>query len=292
MPATSVEQLQALPYGIVALHVTSGRPVYANATALETLSVTTLDAMGRWSISCRPDVVDPPLFDAVAIVEITDQPRVRLQGTWVPLPLNDISDSDALALFVLHLTPLVHPWRQMLKEIAAMDSALPLLAAPAPAENLRPTAKCHHNLDEHDERLLWERARFAALTWAIEQGPRAVLLWDAESGVVNYASENIEKWGLSAPIYMDEWLKLVHQDDLPELKGGRARLSNPDADITVWSYRIRGNDDAILTIGEHSRRVPAPDNIALVCTTLENRTLPTARRNIDPLRESRGGTRR
>lgn len=285
MPSALLDDLRALPYGAVVLQLESGKPIYANALAYEALGVAANGSLGEWQVSCRPEVTEAPLFDAVASVQLPDQARLRLNGSWVPL--RTAPKQEPLALFVLHLTPLLHPWRQLLQDMAGTTAqALPPLPF---SDEATPTATPADDAAP-DSRLLWERARFNALSLAVSQGSRAVILWDAESGVINFVSDNLQQWGVQIPhpVYMEEWLSIVHPADLSELQLGRKKLlASPEADITVLSYRVCGENNSVLTLGEHSRRMPAPDDIALVCTVLENRTLPPELRRLDPLARSR-----
>ncbi len=287
MAYSPITDLSALPYGAVMLRLSDGKPLYANAMALDALGVTELNEMGNWLISCRNEQEQAPLFDAVATVEVSNQQRLRLTGSWLPLPHQP--QREQMALFVLHLSPLVHPWRGMLIELSNTGSAS-IPEQPVVYDEQAESLPTLSPASEAEDRLLWERARFAALAAAVSQGAKVVMLWDIDSGVINYVSENLRDWDVlcTTPVYMSEWLDTVHPADLPELQLARAKLAvSMEADITLLSYRVYGENDTILTVGEHTRRVPAPGGIALACTVLDNRTMPHTLKHIDPLAHNR-----
>ena len=230
--------LDDFPYGALLTREGEGTLRYANPAARHILSMEANTSLCGWQ--ARP--VEGRSGNV--LVSSPQGLRIRLTGSWLPHG-EDTEDHSGTKLFVAHLMPL---GQRLLSKLRGPDGGS-----------------------------VWQSACFNALVTAIEEGEKAVVLWDAATGAVSSQSGHFARW--RAPVEkidnMREWIDCVHPHNREAVAAAQKQLAEtPEGQGVELTYHLLGRRKGVKAVYEHSVRLPSPEGTALVMTMWERRALP------------------
>jgi hypothetical protein len=263
--------LDDFPFGALKILRSDGQLLYANAAAYRILNVTAEAPLNGWK------AVSAHERENRIHMSSQDGKKLCLAGSWV-----ESDSARETRLFVMHLAPLSERmWehlRQSDKKLSPGGMQMPykMLGYPVPFGSAETGRAKPDSLNVPAE-ASWQAACFRALAAAVDEGDKAVVLWDALTGAISSASGHLERWRapVEAITHISDWTSCIHPANREAAEAAHGQMTKAPAghELTL-TYHLLGRYKGIKAVRERSLRLPSPGGTALVLTIWEACKLP------------------
>jgi hypothetical protein len=251
----SYSVLDDFPFGVLHVRVSDGGLLYGNAPARKMIAGAPDASINSWKITA--------VKGSSVCFASTDGMKLRFAGSWA----DDENDAKT-RLFVMHLAPLSERLRKRLQ--TTVWNALPHMPRTPPVPAGSAAGKSGGTAG--DTGAEWQSACFRALVAAVENGEKAVVIWDAISGAVSSVSGHLERWRAPAETLanMRDWAQFIHPVDRETVTAAHQMLADAqDGHDINLTYHLLGRYKGIKAVRERAVRLPSPNGTALVLTMWE-----------------------